>query len=406
MFRYIFTSAAVMTLAVGASAQIQQISAGNLHQTVAPQHGVYNLTTGFEITNQSYRSGPATIFDNTGGTTYYFSTIGATEEWIDSMAFAADDISGEEQINGFDYEYCSMLADSVGDALTNEVRMYSDNPGFGEPTGWTDLGAGTVQNAACAYGIAGLPGDTSLAGISCWIVSIDLAGAECTVAQELTAGGFTEFNGIGWMYLDAASSGLSGPLLGSTWTSAGAGTAVPGYGTNDYFELMDLAVAGAEHQGTFWFGGGAKVQSTFNCVMYGDGIADTDVVNADAPGAGDVLALGSDVEFRPGNAVTWGLDDAGGTAVFPSAAYAMLVGTAGSSAGYGSLAGAGTTLLVNPGSLLFPPTPFVMSGAVPAVSTPPLPGLPPTVYGQAFGFNGGIGPGNAAEASNALRHNN
>ena len=112
------------------------------------------------------------------------------------------------------------------------------------------------------------------------------------------------------------------------------------------------------------------------------------------------------MEFRSGATVTWALDDLGGTAIFPSAAYAMLVGKNGSSAGFGSLAGPGTTLLVDPGSLVTPPTPLVMAGIVPSVTTPSLPGLPPTIWAQAMGFNGGIGAGNAAEASNALRHNN
>ncbi|PCJ52356.1 MAG: hypothetical protein COA70_12590 [Planctomycetota bacterium] len=400
MFRYIVASAAVMTLAVGASAQTQQISAGNLHRTVAPTHGVYNMTTGFEVNAQSYRSGPATIFDNMDGVGYYFSTVGATEEWIDSVAFAADEISGNEQINGFDFNYCSLLFDAAGTAITTEVRFYDDNPGFAEPTGWT--GAGTIQNAACAYGLAGLPGDTSGTGISCWAVGIDLmCGFECSVPQEVTPGGITEFNGVGWMYLDASLSGLTGPNLGSTVLQT-----TPGYGTRDLFELMDLAVIGGEWQGTFFFGGAPKAQAYFDLTLYGDGILNTDVVNADAPDTGDVLCLGSDVALVAGNAVTWALDDAGGTAVFPSAAYAMLVGTAGSSAGFGSIAGAGTTLLVDPGSLLFPPTPFIMAGAVPSVTTPTLPGLPPTIWAQSLGFNGGVGPGNAAEASNALRSNN
>ncbi|MDA0666545.1 MAG: hypothetical protein O3A95_05980 [Planctomycetota bacterium] len=396
MFRYIVASAAVMTLAVGASAQTQQISAGNLHRTVAPTHGVYNLTTGFEVSSQSYRSGPETIFDNTDGIAYYFTTVGGTQEWIDSMAFAADEISGEEQINGFDYAYCSLLADAAGNAITTEVRFYNDNPGGMEPTGWTDLGAGTIQNAACAYGLAGLPGDTSGGGISCWNVAIDLACSfECSVTQELTPGGFTEFNGIGWMYLDAASSGATGPLLGSTITAAGPGTAVTGYGSQDLFELMDLAVVGAEHQGTFWFGGPAKAQATFDVTMFGDGIANTDVVNATAPLSGDVLCLGVDGPVVPGATVTWSLDAAGA-----ASRYAMLVSSGPASLAVGGL----LNILVNPGSLLASPLP--MNGAVPSFSTT-LPGnLPPRVYAQAVGFTGAVNPANAIEASNALRHNN
>ncbi len=405
MFRSIVASAAVMALAVGASAQTQQMNAGRIHQSVTPTYGTYSLTSGFQVNNQAYRYGPATIFDNTNGAEYYFSTLGATEEWIDECAFAATDLDGNEQINGISWEYCSMVPDVAGTAITTELRFYNDTVLGAGPTGWLDLVAGTNQNAQCGYLIAGLPGDLSgTFAINCWGVTVDLsAGFECSVPQELTPGGFTELNGIGWMYYDAGSLGLTGPVLDSTWSFGGAGTAIPGYGSQDYFELFDLSLGlGAEYVGAFFFGGGSKLQGSFQTVLYGDGILDTDVVNADVPGTGDVLVLSSDVEFRPGNSVTWSLN-APGTA---GLTYAMLVGTAGSSAGFGSIAGPGTTLLVNPGSILTPPTPFIMSGATPAVSTPPLPALPPTVYAQAMGFSGGVAPGNATEASNALKHDN
>ena len=407
MQRTLTAAVASLVLMAGLSAEQQQASKlqGRLHRAASPTQGTYNLNTGFEQSVFQYRSGPETIFDNTNGTPYYFSTLGNDEEWIDSMAFSADDISGFEQINGFVFDYCSLLPDPIGNAMTTEVRFYADNPGFQEPTGWTDIVQGTVQNSACTYILSGLPGDTSLSGFSCWAISVDLmCGFECSLPQELTPGGDTEFNGIGWMYKDGMGGGQTGPLLGS-WLSPGGGLPVPGYGSRDIFELMDLAIVGNEWQGTFFFGA-IKARETFNVVMFGDGIPDTDVINADAPDVNDVLCLGSDVEFRTGNAVTWALDDLGGTAIFPSAAYAMLVGTNGSSAGYGSIAGPGTTLLVDPGSLVTPPTPLVMGGIVPAVTTPNLPGLPPTIWAQAMGFNGGLGAGNAAEASNALRHNN
>ncbi|PCJ52694.1 MAG: hypothetical protein COA70_11925 [Planctomycetota bacterium] len=348
------------------------------------------------------RSGPETIFDNTLAVNYYFSVLGNTEEWIDNCAFVADEISGMEQINGFDFYYCSTLPDSTGNAITTEIRFYADNNGFMEPLGWTDPINGTVQNSACTYLLSGLPGDTtSIGGGPCWAIAVDLMhGFECSLPQESIPDGFSDLNGIGWMYKDGFIGLTTGPFLGSNIHSAGTG-----YGAQDWLGLMDLADIGNEYQGSF-FGQQPKVQATFDLILYGDGIPDTDVVNADAPDVNDVLCLGSDMEFRSGNAVTWALDDLGGTAVFPSSAYAMLVGTNGSSAGFGSLAGPGTTLLVDPGSLLFPPTPLVMSGAIPAVTTPSLPGLPPTIWAQAMGFNGGVGPGNAAEASNALRHNN
>jgi len=384
------------------TAQVQKAQ-GTLHRTTAPIAGTYSMTTGFELGAPKYRSGPATIFDNTDGIGYYFSTLSDTEEWIDTVAFTATELNGMEQINGFEFNYCTLLPGPG--TIYSEVRFYNDCITGAGPTGWAF--GGTIQNAACAYGLAGLPGGGGPFGISCFNINIDLmCGFECSVPQEQTPGGTTDFIGVGWMYFDGVGGGNAGPALGSTWTSAGPGTAVPGYGTQDIFELMDLAVVGAEWQGSFFFGGGAKAQANFDLVLYGDGIRDTDVVNEGVPDINDVLCLGSDMEFRSGNAVTWALDDLGGTAVFPSATYAMLVGTNGSSAGYGSTAGPGTTLLVDPGSLVTPPTPLVMSGIVPSVTTPTLPGLPPTIWAQAMGFNGGVGQGNAAEASNALRHNN
>ena len=361
------------------------------------------MNTGFELGAPSYRSGPETIFDNTDGVNYYFSTLSPTEEWIDSFAFIADEISGFEQINGFEFHYCSLFQDVTGDSIAAEFRFYEDNPGFMEPTGWTDPIAGTIQNAACTYLLPGLPGDTSGTGLSCWFINVDLmCGFECTLPQEESpGGGNTSYNGFGWMMQDPTGGMDTGPYLGSRIHQT-----TPGYGTRDLFELMDLTFVGSEWQGTYFFGGDPKAEAIFDLILFGDGIPDTDVINPDVPNTGDVLCLGSDVEFRSGATVTWALDDLGGTAIFPSAAYAMLVGKNGSSAGFGSLAGPGTTLLVDPGSLVTPPTPLVMAGIVPSVTTPSLPGLPPTIWAQAMGFNGGIGAGNAAEASNALRHNN
>jgi len=337
------------------------------------------MTQGFQRSTSSYRSGPETIFDNTLGGGYYFLLFDDAEEWIDEGAFARRGILPSEQINGFDFSYCSTLPDALGDAITTEVRFYND----------TIIGSGPSShpNAECAYGIAGLPGDTSLGGISCWAVAIDLEGGfECTLPQEaLPGGGTTTFFGVGWMYLDGFGGGQTGPFIGGS-----------GYGSQDSMELY----TGGVHTGTFNFGG--ILLANLPMVMYGNGVLDTSVVNADTPNTGDILALSSDVEFRTGNQVTWSLRDPGTVGL----AYAMVVGTAGNSAGFGGLAGLGTNLLIDPGAILSPPTPLVMSGTTPSFTTAPLPPLPPLVMAQAFGFSGGIGIGNATEASNALMHNN
>lgn len=402
MFRYIVASAAVMALAAGATAQTQQM-AGRTHQSVAPTHGTYNMTTGFEVSTQAYRTGPEVIFDNTAGAEYYFSTLVDTEEWIDEMAFVARDVDGDEQINGIDWEYCSLLADGAGTAITTELRFYNDTILGAGPTGWLDLGAGTNQNAQCGYLIAGLPGDTSGTGISCWIVAVDLEGGglECSLPQELTPGGFTEFNGIGWMYRDAQASGSTGPVLDSL-----VGTSTVGYGAQDYFELFDISLGlGAEYVGAFWFGGGAKLQGSFQTVLYGNGLLDTDVVNADAPLALDnTLTLRSDNTPTSGVSTTWSCDEAATAGL----GYNLIGSFGSSSAGFGTLLGPDVTLLVNPGALVGPLAPAAMStgGGTASFTTPLMPAAVDTLTLnlQAFGMSGG--PGTATEASNALRHSN
>ncbi|MFK5957046.1 MAG: hypothetical protein QM477_11445 [Planctomycetota bacterium] len=356
-----------------------QLSTGTLNPTTSVQHGTYSMKDGFELTTTSYRSGPETIFNNPGPSSY-FVTMPAGEEWVDEGAFPQRGLDATEQVNGFDFSYCSLLADPVGNAVTVTVNLYMDTV--------QGVGPSTWPTAECSYQLAGLPGDTSLGGISCWAVAIDLEGGfECTLPQEAIPGGNSTFFGIGWQYSDAGASGLSGPFLSGM-----------GYGSQDYIEVFD---AGG-YVGNFGFGGGPNAQANFPVVLYGNGILDTSVVNAEVPDSGDILVLSSDQEFRTGTQVTWSLRGA----ATPGVAYAMVVGSDGSSAGFGALAGLGTTLLVNPGSILTPPTPLGMSGINPSVQTPALPGLPPTIYAQAFGFSGGVGIGNATEASNALRHLN
>jgi len=402
MFRYIVASAAVMALAAGASAQTQQM-AGRTHQSVAPTHGTYNMTTGFEVSTQAFRTGPEVIFDNTLGAEYYFSTLVDTEEWIDECAFVARDADGDEQINGIDWEYCSLLSDPGGTAITTELRFYNDTILGSGPTGWLDLGAGTNQNAQCGYIIAGLPGDTSGTGISCWIVSVDLEGGglECSLPQELTPGGFTEFNGIGWMYRDAGASGATGPTLDSL-----VGAPSVGYGAQDYFELFDISLGlGAEYVGAFFFGGGAKLQGSFQTTLYGNGLLDTDVVNATTPGLLDnSLTLRSDNTPSAGVSTTWSCDEAATAGL----SYIM-IGSFGSTPGGHAVAlGPDVTLMADPGTLIGPLAPAAMStgSGFPSFTTPPLPAAVDTVdvHVQAFGWTGGLGT--ATEASAVLRHSN
>lgn len=401
MLRNIIIGAVAAVLTAGVSAQTQTMT-GRTHRTVAPNHGVYNMTTGFEVASQSHRSGPEVIFDNTLGAEYYFSTTLDTEEWIDECAFTARDVDGDEQINGIYWEYCSLLPDPAGTAITTELRFYNDTVLGAGPTGWLDLGAGTNQNAQCGYIIGGLPGDTSLLGITCWNINLDLeCGFECSLPQETTPGGMTDFNGIGWMYRDALASGLTGPVEDSL-----IGTGSVGYGSQDYFEVFDLSLGlGAEYVGAVFFGGGAKQQGSMQTTLFGNGLLDTDVVNAAVPDLLDnTLCLRSDVTPSSGSTVTWSCDEAATAGL----TYRLVGSFASDAAGYGAAMGAGTTLLVDPGVLIGPLAPATMStgGGNPSFTTPPLPAAVDTltINVQAFGMSGGLGT--ATEASNALRHSN
>lgn len=394
--RYSLACLSLLLLGSSAFAQAQN-RAGTQERVTPPQRGTYDLTTGFQPGAPTARSGPETIFDNSAGTEYYWSMFSHAEEYIDEIAFVARDLDGDEQINGLRWEYCTFSSAPVD----LELRFYTDTVFGAGPSSWF-VGPGTNQNAACAYGLSGLPPDSNPADSipTCWQVDLDLeCGFECSLPQELTPGGMTEFLGVGWMY----DGGQSGPVLDSTWGPGGPGTAVPGYGSQDYFELFDLALGlGQEYVGTFNFGGGSKIQASFQLTLYGNGILDTDVVNASAPDIGDLHCLKTDTELRPGASVTWSLVDPG----TPGLTYALIVGTQGDPLGYGPIAGPTVSLLIDPAFALMPPTPLLMPGTTPMYTSPPLPGLPPSLYVQAFGFSGGVARGNVVESSNALRHRN
>jgi hypothetical protein len=386
MFRSIVASAAVVALAAGATAQ-NQLPAGSLNKTVTPSAGVYSMETGFEVTTQAYRSGPEVLFNNRAGLGYYYTTVLDTDEYVDEGAFAQRGVNGTEQVNGMTWEYCSGIPDSVGDALSVEVRFYNDTILGSGPTGWTNTTA--ERGAACAFGIAGLPGDTALTGLSCWIITLDLAGGfECTLPQETTLGGQEPF-GMSVVYLDA--TGSTGPILDSI-----TGGAAPGYGAQDYFEWFDTSQpAGAEYQGAFFFGGGAKLQGSFNMELAGN-VNDTEAYYSAAPLAGDTVDWQATAEVRAGSAAGWAVTNPDGVSN-----YGMLVSNG--SADLPVVAGGTASLLVNAGGLLTSPIPLGTSGAF-GIN---LPGsVPSSIFTQAVQHTGALTPPNTTAASNGLVHSN
>ncbi|MGB0953306.1 MAG: hypothetical protein ACPG31_08765 [Planctomycetota bacterium] len=370
---------AALSLPAAAFGQTQTPTHPKLGPVTTPTPIVYSLEEGVhDLPQTNFRSGPETTFDNTDGLSYYYLVQPVGEEWIDECAFSADDLDGLEQINGFAFDYCS----ETNPTLAMEVRFYNDTISGAGPTGW--------PLAQCTYGLTGLPG-TFLGLPACWSVTIDLEGGfECTVPQETVPGGFTDFVGVGFQYLNSDN----GPILDSL-VAAGGGPAVPGYGSQNYFEVFDTS--GFVQHAVL---GGARAQGSFNLKIFGDGIVDTKVVNPDTPLAGDTLQLKSDAEFRAGNQVTFSLDNAA------SGTFGLVF--ASGLAPTPPVIGTNVTLLLDASTMLTPPGLVIMSASPNATyTTPPLPGLPPTVYVQAFEFSGPpFSPGTVIAGSNALKMDN
>jgi len=349
-------------------------------------HGSYNPRTGFEQNNTAYRSGPETLFNNREGITYYYIVSYHDEEYVDEGAFPQRGVNQTEQVNGLIWDYCSGLSDPVGDALTVEFRLYQDTVPFFGPTGWT---ASTFDHGSiCAHSLVGLPGDTLLTGLTCWIITLDLAnGFECTLPQELTPGGMEAF---GWsaMYLDPTDT--SGPLLDSR-----VGALHNGYGNIDLIEIFNLSrPAGSEYQGTWW-GGGPKTLANFNFTLFGN-VNDTEAYYSAAPLPNDLLEWQASAEVRGGAAASWSVTNPDGLSN-----YSMLVSSAAADSPL--LAGGTASLLVHPGRLLTTPIPMGTTGSFGA-SLPV--NLPASLYTQAVQHTGALAPPNTTAASNGLKHSN
>ncbi len=390
MFRNIVATAAVVALAASASAQTPQQIAGNLNAVTSRTTLEYTMGQGYQVVNSAQRSGPETIFNNRDGNIYYYTTLAATDEFVDEGSFAAAGVNGTEQVNGLTFDYCSSVPDAAGTAITADVRLYAEVVAFTGITGWVDA---NNRNEACGYTLAGLPGDTNLTGLTCWTVAVDLAGGfECTLPQEQSAGSMDTF-AHSVMYNDAFSSGGTGPLLDSS-----LGTQLGNdYGVADYFEYYDMSSPlGLEYLGTYWFGGPAKAQANFLIALDGNP-TDTQAYYSANPGAADTVDLQGDVEVRGGQAAGW-------TITNPTAGsnYALIASTGKKDLAV--LVGGNAHLLVDWLGAPLLPAPFVMTGGTHAQNLPPV--LPPSIQVQAAEYAGALNPGNITAMSNGLTHSN
>ncbi len=379
MLRSIATGVALLGLMAGATAQQQTLTTGTANRTVAPQHGVYKMESGFELTQSTPRTGPDTLFNNRGGE-YYFDTLNQSTsfEYVDEGSFPQTGVNGTEQVNELVWEYCSFEPDDPGGVALNPgsvMTFYNETIFNAGATGWP-----TFQ---CGYAIAGLPQwDGNPAGLNCWIITLDLSGGfECTLPQEQTLGGAETF---GWS--NTYLSLNTGPVFGST----------NGYGVVDGFEWYDLTQpAGAEYQFNVFFGGGPKAQANWNLELNGYA-NDTEAYYSAAPLANDTVQWNTSGEVRAGSLAGWVVENPDGVSN-----YGMLVSNGAVDSPV--VAGGTASLLVNSSGLLTSPIPMGTAGSF-GVNLPP--SIPSSIFTQAVQHTGALSLASTTAASNGLQHSN
>ncbi len=372
MLRNVLICAAVLLLAAGLTAQTQV----PVHKATTPQFaGVYTLDGGLQKSPVASRSGPAVLFNNMILSGYY-SVPGAGQEWIDegglldrnSTNLAETGTYPVDQINGFDFVYCSTEPDPTGNSGTIDITFYDETVRCAGPPTW--------PTANCAYSITGLPLGGPTGNIQCWIVFVDLEGGfECP--PDLTSDFRTEEMGVvdrlfGWGFIPMQNN--TGP-----WIAKG------GYRRDNSFTWFD-PTTGA-FIGCFWFGGFPF--ANFAMKMYGYPVNTRVYDSPSNPGVNNVV-LRIDAQPVPGNTVTF-------TATTPA-------GGGGGSYWFGAslnsadLGIGGQQLLAGPAFL--PPTPLPMSGGILTVT---LPAMPPEVYCIAAETTGPPSPGAMTGLSNGLK---
>jgi hypothetical protein len=285
MFRNILTGAAVIALISGATAQQKQqmnVQKASVNPTFA---GVYHPSTGLVSGNgNTAKSGPDELYNNNALSNYY-SIPGTDQEWVDNGLLADRNHDSAEQINGFNFTYCSAAANSVD----NVIRFYDESVYCGGPTNW--------PTADCSYDIPGLPGGSN-GNLACWIVTMDLCGGfECDLTTTAA-----QNRSFGWS---------------STWNDASTGPWIAdgGAGQTDSFTWWDTNAANANsgYQGCFWFGG--IPWAGFAMAAVGNPVETTSYSSAGGPGADDSLCLSMDVSAQGGATVNLTVSDAAGVAV-------------------------------------------------------------------------------------------
>ncbi len=283
------------SLASGLTAQ-QAVTPTPIGDTPIEYFGEYHFASG-TWSHGGARAGSRVIYNCSfaGG---YFNTVGnswatnADHLWIDEGKLADFNHLSVEQIDGFDFSYCSSDLDPMNNGSIR-IAFYDDYVPCTSPPA-----------ALCDYVLTGLPLSTS-GNPECHAISIDLSGGfECStdLANPLHT---TEVGGadrsFGWAFgANPGQTGMNdtGPVLAkpcpTPLSNCVGGNGFVNAGNENYFYWEDPAHAWT---GCYWFGG--VPWAGFSMKLF-------------APPAGafpyghanNSLDLSS-TEWAPGGAMTW-----------------------------------------------------------------------------------------------------
>ena len=303
-----------ITRAYLASAAAVLLTAGLAAQNTAQVHskegvpvkyfGTFSFAEGVWHSGAS-RAGSRVLYNCTTPGNYY-STVGnsstsaADQLWIDEGKLPDGNSLSIDQVNGFDFAYCSTNLSPTLNSESVRITFYDDYVPCTAPPA-----------ATCDYIISGLP-LSSTGNLTCWGVGIDLEGGfECSTdlaSQFRTNEGAVADRSFGWAF--GSNPGLAGmnnmgPILDLPCATPVAGcTGSGGFlnsGNENMFYWEDPTAAWT---GCYWFGG--VPWASFSMKMLAG------PVNAFAYGhANNSLGL-SCSDFLPGTNVTFTATGHGG----------------------------------------------------------------------------------------------
>ncbi len=199
----------------------------------------------------SGRAGSRVLYNSTTPGNYYSSIAlsgggsAADQLWIDEGRIDDHNALAIDQINGFDFAYCSTDLDPSGNSSALRIAFYDDY-----------VPCTTPPAPTCDYLVAGLP-LSSTGNLQCWSVAVDLSGGfECSTDPNLfrttDAGGADR--SFGWAFggnPDTSGRIDTGPILdlpcATPVASQGCGT-----GNQNFYWWEDPS---GSFTGCYWFGG-------------------------------------------------------------------------------------------------------------------------------------------------------